>query len=86
MPKAGERGVKSPPLTAVQVRQAAGAVNDATVAAILKCAPSLEELEVAACHLRGEGSEVDRLGHPLTGKVAQLYDILSADAVYTEEE
>jgi hypothetical protein len=36
--------------------------------------------------VRGEGSEVDRLGHPLTGKVARLYDILTADALYVDDE
>jgi hypothetical protein len=36
--------------------------------------------------LRGEGSAVDRLGHPIAGKVAQLYDILSNDALYADEE
>jgi hypothetical protein len=81
-----ERGVKSLPLTSVEVRHAVGAVSDATIAAILECAPSQEELEVAATYLRGAGSEVDRLGHPLTGKVARLYDILSADEIYAEEE
>jgi hypothetical protein len=71
---------------AAEVRHAAGDVSDATVAAVLECAPSQEELEVAASYLRGEGTEADRQGHPLAGKVAQLYDILGADALYTEEE
>jgi hypothetical protein len=42
----------------------------------------LKDLELAASYLRGEGSEVDRLGHPLTRKVARLYEILSSDALY----
>jgi hypothetical protein len=46
----------------------------------------MEDLEVAASYLLGEGSEVDRLGHPLTGKVAQLYEILSSDALYANGE
>jgi hypothetical protein len=86
MPGQKEGGVRPPPLTSADVRHAAGAVSDATVAAVLECAPSQEELEVAASYLRGEGSEVDRLGHPLAGKVAELYDILSADALFAEEE
>jgi hypothetical protein len=61
-------------------------VTDDTISAILKSEPSMEELEVATSYLRGEGSEVDRLGHPMTGKVAQLYDILSADALYANDE
>jgi hypothetical protein len=86
MAKHKERGAIPASVTSVEVRHLVGAVADATVAAILKCAPSQEELEVAASYLRGEGNEADRLGHPLTGKVAQLYDILSADALYADEE
>ena len=74
------------PVTADDVRHLAGPVTDATVAAVLKTEPSMEDLEVAASYLRGEGSEVDRLGHPMAGKVAELYDILSSDALYADEE
>jgi hypothetical protein len=73
-------------VTAEDVRHVAGPVTDDTVSAILKTEPSMEELEVAASYLRGEGSAVDRVGHPMTGKVAQLYDILSTDALYADDE
>ena len=51
-----------------------------------KCNASVEELEVVATYLQGEGSRVDRAGHPMIGKVAQLYDILSSDALYANAE
>ena len=86
MPTQKEGSGASPPLTSAEVRRAAGEVSDVTVAAVLACAPSQEELEVAATYLRGEGSKADQQGHPLSGKVAQLYDILSADTLYAEEE
>jgi hypothetical protein len=73
-------------VSAGEVRHLAGPVADATVAAVLKTEPSVENLEVAASYLRGDGSAVDRLGHPMAGKVAQLYDILSGDALYADEE
>jgi hypothetical protein len=76
----------SRPVTAGDVRHVAGAVADATVSAVLKSEPSMEDLEIAASYLRGQGSEVDRLGHPMTGKVAEIYDALSADALYAEDE
>jgi hypothetical protein len=76
----------APPVTAADVRHVAGPVADATVAAVLKSEPSVADLEVAASYLRGEGSEVDRLGHRASGKVAQICDILSADALYADEE
>src|SRR5512145_1406313 len=69
-----------PVMSSIEVRHVVGPVTDDTISAILKFEPSMEELEVAASYLRGEGGEVDRLGHPMTGKVARLYDILSADA------
>jgi hypothetical protein len=77
---------KARPVTAGDVRHVAGAVADATVSAVLRLEPSIEDLEVAASYLRGQGSNVDRLGHPAAGKVAQVYDILSADALYSNDE
>lgn len=78
--------VRTVPVTAGDVRRLAGPVTDATIAAVLRTEPSMEDLAVAASYLRGEGSAVDRLGHPMAGTVAQLYDILNADALYAGEE
>ena len=68
-----------PVTSADEVRHVAGPLNDDAVAAILRVGPSLEELEVAARYALGEGDLVDRAGHPLSGRVAQLYEILSAE-------
>jgi hypothetical protein len=73
-------------VAASDVRHVFGPVTDDTISAILKTEPSMEELEVAASYLRGEGSEVDRSGHPMSGKVAQVYDILSADALFADDD
>lgn len=81
-----ETAPDGPALSAADVRHLAGAVTDETLLAILKCEPTIEELEVAASYLSGEGSNLARAGHPMTGKVAQIYDILSADALYEENE
>jgi hypothetical protein len=86
MPGLKNGPVRAMPVSAGNVRQLAGPVADATVAAILKTEPSIEDLEVAASYLRGEGSAVDRLGHSMSGKVAQVYDILSTDPLYADEE
>ena len=75
-----------PVTSSIDVQHVVGPVTDDTICAILKFEPSIEDLEVAASYVRGEGSEVDRLGHPLTGKVAQLYEILSSDALYANGE
>lgn len=72
--------------SSIEVRHVVGPVTDDTICAILEFEPSMENLEVAASYLRGEGSKVDRLGHPLNGKVAQLYEILSSDPLYANSE
>jgi hypothetical protein len=86
MREPGKAQAKVRPLTSEEVRQLVGPVSDATLAAVLALQPSIEDLEVAVNYLEGEGSAMDRLGHSLTGKVAQLYDILSTDDVYVSPE
>jgi hypothetical protein len=83
-----DKGVdpKLPVMSSGDVLRLAGPVTDETLLAILKCEPTMEELEVAAKYLRGEGGEVSRIGHPMSGKVAQIYDILSTDALYASDE
>jgi hypothetical protein len=74
-----------PAISAAEVRHLAGPLNDDAVAAILRVGPSLEELEVAARYVRGEGDLVARAGHPLSGRVGQLYEILSAEEQEEDE-
>jgi hypothetical protein len=75
-----------PVTSSVEVRHFVGPVADDTVLAILKCDASVEDLEVAASYVQGEGSTLDRVGHPMIGKIAQLYDILSADQLYASTD
>ena len=75
-----------PVTSSTEVRHLVGPVTDATVLAILKCSASVEDLEVAANYVQGEGSALDRVGHPMIGKVAQLYDILSSDELYANTD
>jgi hypothetical protein len=87
MPKRNKGNSKAVPVTSsVEVRQLVGAVADDTLLAILKSQASVEDLEVAAAYAQGEGSALNRTGHPMTGKVAQLYDILSSDALYANAD
>jgi hypothetical protein len=69
-------------LSADVVRQMAGPVADHTVVAILETGASIADLEVAVIYARGEGNYVDRQGHPLSGKAAQVSDILAKDELY----
>ena len=75
-----------PVTSSTEVRHLFGPVADDTILAILESGASIEELEVVATYLQGEGNHVDRLGHLMTGKVAQLYDILAADELYANGE
>jgi len=74
-----------PITSADEVRHVAGPLNDNAVMAILRIGPSLEELEIAVRYALGESDLVDRAGHPLSGRVAQVYDILSAEEADEEE-
>lgn len=86
MPKPRKGNSKDVPVTSVEeVRHVAGPLNDEAVAAILRVGPSLVELESAARYALGEGDLADRAGHPLAGRVAQIYEILSADDADEEE-
>ena len=87
MPQMGKGDSKNPPLTSsTPVRHLVGSVTDDTILAILETGASVEELEVVASYLQGEGNQVDCHGHAMTGKVAQLYDILIADELYANGE
>lgn len=57
----------------------AGDVDESTLLAILALRPTIAEVEEAAAWITGSGDVVDRAGHPLTGVIAQIFDILTAD-------
>lgn len=87
MPAPRKGNSKALPVTsAAEVRHLAGPVADETVMAILKCAAPVEDLEVAVGYVQGEGDALERVGHRLVGKVAQLYDILSSDEFYANAD
>jgi hypothetical protein len=56
-----------------------GDVDESTLLAILALRPTIAEVEEAAAWTTGSGDVVDRAGHPLTGVIAQIFDILTAD-------
>ena len=72
--------------SADEVRHFTGPVTDHTIAAILDIAPSAQELEVSVIFARGEGDSVDRLGHEPSGKAARIFDILTIDELYRNNE
>lgn len=83
MPASKKGDSKAQPLMSREdVYELAGRVADRTVIAILETGASVTDLEIAAVHARGEGDRVGRLGHPLSGKAAQVADILAKDELY----
>jgi len=75
-----------PIVSSDEVRRLVGPVADTTIAAILASGASAEEVEVAAWYLSGEGDRMDRLSHPMSGRVERIYDILSEDELYMNDE
>lgn len=82
MPTPSKGDSAEQPMSSDDVRQLAGPVADHTIIAILETGASIADLEVAVVYARGDGDYVDRLGHPLSGKVAQISDILAKDELY----
>jgi hypothetical protein len=54
-------------------------LDDATALEVLALSPTVAELEQAAVRAAGEGSGLDRTGHPLTGTVAAIVAILARE-------
>ncbi|HLB07812.1 MAG TPA: hypothetical protein VJN41_09015 [Alphaproteobacteria bacterium] len=73
------------PLSASEVRRLVGDIPDSQVQAILATGATLEELEEAVAWASGESDVLGELEHPLTGTIAQLYDILTIDEAFEGE-
>ena len=73
-------------LTRDQVIDVAGPLDDIKVAEIIATGATLEELEEAVAWANGDNAPDEELGHPLAGRVARIYEILTVDQVLAEEE
>ena len=72
-------------LTHAAILRIAGDISDAKAAAVEAAGATPEELEEAAAWAVGESDVMGKLRLPLSGKVAVLYDILTADEDYGNE-
>ena len=72
-------------LTASEIRRIVGDITDAKVMAILATDPSLEDLEEAVAWVEGETDVLGDLNLPMTGKVGEIYEILTAGEEWEEE-
>lgn len=82
--KAMQHGTRS--LTLQDVRDIAGDLDDAKVAAILATGADAEQLEEALAWAAGESDVMGDLERPLSGTVAQLYDILLTGEEFPEDQ
>lgn len=56
-----------------------GDIDDSKLLAILDLQPTVAEVEEAAIWFTGGGDVLDRSGHPLTGVVASIFEILNSE-------
>ncbi len=63
-----------------------GEIGNARLAAILAARPTLEDLEEAVAWAAGESDVMGEERLPLSGVAAQVYDILTADEDYYNDE
>jgi len=61
-----------------ELRAIVGDLDDGKAIEILNLQPTVAELEEAALWLSGEGDVLSRSGHSMTGKVAEIVEILTA--------
>jgi hypothetical protein len=73
-----------PPLTREDVVHMCGDIPDGKVAAIVKSGANAEELELALAWSYGEDDVTGEARLPLTGRAAQLYEILVGDQEFWE--
>ena len=73
------------PLTADDVREIVGDLDDDRVALILATGATYEELEEASAWAAGESDVMGEMERPLAGAVARVYDILVADEEFAED-
>jgi hypothetical protein len=66
-------------LGAEELRSVLGEVDDAKLIEVLKLQPTLAELEEAAIWATGNGDILAKGGRPMTGTVAAIIEILTAD-------
>jgi hypothetical protein len=83
--KRGDSG-RVPVTSALEVRHLAGPIEDATVVEILGMEPTIEDLEVAALHARGQAGRPKQSVSELSGTAALVYDVLLRDHLYQEAE
>jgi hypothetical protein len=82
---ATESDPKSGTAAAGDVVHILGQMPDARIAAILSTGATIAQLEEAAAWAAGENDVMGDMRRPITGPVAAVYEILTADEAFAEE-
>ena len=78
--------VRPQSLTSQDIVKITGPIDPAKIAQIMAARPTAEELEEAVAWAAGASDVMGELRRPLSGTVARLYDILTADRGFEEME
>ena len=78
--------MKTRTITPEDVIQVIGRIEDERIVAIVATGGTLEQLEEAAMYAEQEDDVMGELRKPLTGAVADIYDILTRDQYLEESE
>lgn len=78
--------MKTKPPIHHEIRRLFGTLQDHMVKQIEDLEPSLDELEITSAYLAGLDDIMGKNHHPLTGKAAQIYDIVTSDEMLDEDE
>jgi len=73
-------------ITAELIAESLGEISDAQMAALLATKASVEEFEEALAWASGESDVMGELEKRLDGAAARVYEILTAEDQYPEEE
>jgi hypothetical protein len=68
-----------------EILEMAGNIDDAKVAAIERSSATIEQLEEAVTWASGLSGVMSKERHSLSGVVAEIYEILTADEDYRDE-
>lgn len=72
--------------TAADIVEILGPLTDARMTAILATGATVSQIEQAAAWAAGESDVMGQLRRPASGPVAEVYEILTADDYFLEDE
>ena len=75
----------SPRATAEDVRRLFGEIDDIRIAEIVATGATVQDLEEVFAYMHGDDTPLEEMQQPLSGRAAQIYDILAPEEEQEEE-